>query len=311
MAGNVQADSNGDILVEFDYNNIIVVDPNRTIDNFGNVKERLVDHESLVMYANLEVNVMPRTKLLLGSTPESGVQTISIARMNFLKPNGDNFLTAGYYDELTGNKSVAQNAQNQPKKIVNSDSEGRPYTKLTISDEDSVVDNGLLGITDIQITTNSSFVPSVKIELEDVFSIDYASSKKEEVIYKQDTLSQENYFSESDMRAMIAGSRDAITTYKTTGPFISSAIIGAASGILFPYLITPVIPALWVGLNSSKWIKIKRKNVTDKKYLKEDMYVVGYGRTARGKRVQSSLKGAGIGLASGILTQIIINSIKK
>jgi hypothetical protein len=150
-----------------------------------------------------------------------------------------------------------------------------------------------------------------KIELEDVFSIDYASSKKEEVIYKQDTLSQENYFSESDMRAMIAGSRDAITTYKTTGPFISSAIIGAASGILFPYLITPVIPALWVGLNSSKWIKIKRKNVTDKKYLKEDMYVVGYGRTARGKRVQSSLKGAGIGLASGILTQIIINSIKK
>ena len=168
MAGNVQADSNGDILVEFDYNNIIVVDPNRTIDNFGNVKERLVDHESLVMYANLEVNVMPRTKLLLGSTPESGVQTISIARMNFLKPNGDNFLTAGYYDELTGNKSVAQNAQNQPKKIVNSDSEGRPYTKLTISDEDSVVDNGLLGITDIQITTNSSFVPSVKIELEDV-----------------------------------------------------------------------------------------------------------------------------------------------
>ena len=33
MAGNVQADNNGDILVEFDYNNIIVVDPNKTINS--------------------------------------------------------------------------------------------------------------------------------------------------------------------------------------------------------------------------------------------------------------------------------------
>jgi len=150
-----------------------------------------------------------------------------------------------------------------------------------------------------------------KIELEDVFSIDYGGQKREELIYKQDTLSQDNFLSESDMRSMIAGERDAITNYKTTGPFITAAIIGAASGIVFPYLLTPIIPAIWVGINSSKWIKIKRKNVSDKKYLKEDMYVVGYGRTARGKRVQSSLKGAGIGLATGIITQILINSIKK
>jgi hypothetical protein len=150
-----------------------------------------------------------------------------------------------------------------------------------------------------------------KIELEDVFSINYGGSNKEEVIYKQDTLSQENYFTETDMRAMIAGERDAIVTYRTTGPIISSAIIGAASGILFPYLLTPVIPAIWVGLNSSKWIKIKRKNVSDKKYIKEEMYVVGYGRTARGKRVQSSLKGAGIGLATGIITQIVISSLRS
>ena len=52
MAGNIQADNNGDILVEFDYNNIIVVDPNKTIRN-GRTEERLVDHEKLVMYDNL------------------------------------------------------------------------------------------------------------------------------------------------------------------------------------------------------------------------------------------------------------------
>ena len=31
MAGNLQADNSGNILVDFDYNNIIVVDPNKTI----------------------------------------------------------------------------------------------------------------------------------------------------------------------------------------------------------------------------------------------------------------------------------------
>ena len=46
MAGNLQADNSGNILVDFDYNNIIVVDPNKTIDNFGNIRERLVDHEN-------------------------------------------------------------------------------------------------------------------------------------------------------------------------------------------------------------------------------------------------------------------------
>ena len=48
MAGNLRADNNGDILVEFDYNNIIVVDPNKTIDSAGKIQERLIDHESLV-----------------------------------------------------------------------------------------------------------------------------------------------------------------------------------------------------------------------------------------------------------------------
>ena len=58
MVGN-----NENILVEFDYNNITIVDPNKVIDASGNVKERLVNHEDLVFYANLECKVIPRTKI--------------------------------------------------------------------------------------------------------------------------------------------------------------------------------------------------------------------------------------------------------
>jgi hypothetical protein len=45
MAGNLVGDNSGNILVEFDYNNIIVVDPNKTIDNLRNIRERLVDQD--------------------------------------------------------------------------------------------------------------------------------------------------------------------------------------------------------------------------------------------------------------------------
>ena len=84
MAGNLRADNNGDILVEFDYNNIIVVDPNKTIDSQGKIQERLIDHESLVMYANLEAEVLPRTKLAVLASPEDRIRTIYVAKMNFL-----------------------------------------------------------------------------------------------------------------------------------------------------------------------------------------------------------------------------------
>jgi hypothetical protein len=87
MAGNRPGDNSGNILVDFDYNNIIVVDPNKTIDAFGNIAERLVDHENLVMFANLEAEVTPRTKLAVGTTSTDGLRTISIAKINFLKPN--------------------------------------------------------------------------------------------------------------------------------------------------------------------------------------------------------------------------------
>ena len=42
------------ILVEFDYENIILVDPNKTIDEEGNVGERFLPPENLVCYAKYE-----------------------------------------------------------------------------------------------------------------------------------------------------------------------------------------------------------------------------------------------------------------
>jgi hypothetical protein len=170
MAGNIQADNNGNIYVEFDYNNIILVDPNRTINNDGKVYERLVDHENLIMYANLEADVLPRTKLLVGAIPGTNVrQTVSIAKINFLRPGENNYFGTGYYDELTGKNALQSQATNQPLNKINLGQSGsKGYTSATVVDQENVVDNGLLGITSISVKVSSSFIPTVSVELEDV-----------------------------------------------------------------------------------------------------------------------------------------------
>ena len=169
MAGNVQADNSGNIYVEFDYNNIIVVDPNKTIDALGKIRERLVDHENLVMYANLEAELLPRTKLAIGASPEDRIRIVSIAKMDFLKPTKDSALGTGYYDELTGDNTTRFKGVNQmmTETVVPKDG-SKPYVVEKPSDLTNVLDNGLLGITSISVDTNLSFVPTVRISLEDV-----------------------------------------------------------------------------------------------------------------------------------------------
>lgn len=169
MAGSVQGDLGGNILAEFDYNNIILIDPNKIQDNQGRISERLVDHENLVMYANLEAQILPRTKLVLGVPPDESVNTMmSIARINFLRPTSNNYLGTGYYDELTGKDALISQASNQKLEIQSISPDGKAYFKDTVVDQQNVIDNGLLGITSINVNLGSSFIPSVSMQLEDV-----------------------------------------------------------------------------------------------------------------------------------------------
>ena len=98
--------NNENIFVDFDYQNIIVVDPNKVVDENGKVKERYIKQENLVMFANLECTLPPRTKLSVGNTSQDAIQTVSIANINFLKPQKGDKLTNAYTDEITGKGSL-------------------------------------------------------------------------------------------------------------------------------------------------------------------------------------------------------------
>ena len=165
-------DSNENILVEFDYNNITIIDPNKVIDENGKAKERFVKQENLVMYANLECKVIPRTKLALGVAANDSIQTVSVADINFLKPGGKDFMEENYTNELTGKDSLIGKADNQPTfgKITNPNKTSDFFIRQTLSTggKPGSQDNGFLGITSIDIKQGTDFMPIITIQMVDV-----------------------------------------------------------------------------------------------------------------------------------------------
>jgi len=85
MANN-NIDNNENILVKVDQNNIIFIDPNSVVDN-GIIKPRNIRQEDLVIYVNLEADLVPRTTLLQPEENPNTSTLVSIASntMNFLK----------------------------------------------------------------------------------------------------------------------------------------------------------------------------------------------------------------------------------
>ena len=153
------------LYVETDYDNIISIDPNKIVEN-NVIKDRLVDHEELVIYANLETKVVPRTKLAVGETLD--VISSSVASLlsstndpdlviNFLQPKGKKAFDTSYTDQLTGKGARFAESSNQTTRNIKGTKDVSNYE-----------DTQLLGIESITVTVNSIGVPKVSMRLIDV-----------------------------------------------------------------------------------------------------------------------------------------------
>ena len=165
-------DNNENIFVEFDNNNVSLIDPNKVFTNDGKIKERNVNHENLVMYANLECSVLPRTKLALGVSNDDRNQTITVGSINFLKQGDKSYLDNEYTDELTGKGSLKGQGVNQvTQREIPKTKKGESFyirQSLLSNGEDGGTDNGLLGITSISIRQGLDFLPTIKMTMEDI-----------------------------------------------------------------------------------------------------------------------------------------------
>ena len=169
----VRLKQNKKIFIETDYDNIVVVNPNEVYSPEGKKQERLVDHEDLVYYANLETFIIPRTKLAIGETFDSPVVNTTIATMfagddalkiNFMKPKGKTQFDTSWSDQLTGEGTRTFNGANQTtERVVNF--EGRQSFSRSFTNPE---DTQLLGIKSIRVNIKGTGVPEVNIQLVDV-----------------------------------------------------------------------------------------------------------------------------------------------
>ena len=100
------ADKN--IFIENNEQNIFIIDPNRVTNPDGSYEDRYVNHEELVMYVNLECNIQQRSKLLTGGDSNE-TQKIGVGVINFLKPNGTDYMTSDWTKsqlDVSGNTQI-------------------------------------------------------------------------------------------------------------------------------------------------------------------------------------------------------------
>ena len=142
----------GDIWTNNVGNNLIVVDPNKIVGPDGNPQDRLVNNEDLVMYANLEAKIFPRSKVVAGGKRGDKISVgIFDGELNFLKPKNSDSHNSDWTEAFT-----------------NPDINKKIFTKNEGIAVTNNVDFQGFGITSINVILNSSYIPQVTINFTDI-----------------------------------------------------------------------------------------------------------------------------------------------
>lgn len=126
---NKDLKNNENILVKVDQNNLIYIDPNSVLVD-GEVLPRSIDHENLVMYVNLEADIVPRSTLV-SSNDNNTLTSIAKGTFNMMSTqDGSDFNTD--WTESYILKPEVDEKRNLTKKN-NSDESGQSFGIESIS----------------------------------------------------------------------------------------------------------------------------------------------------------------------------------
>jgi hypothetical protein len=159
MASNNDLSNSENILVKVDQNNLIYVDPNSIVDSKGEIQERGIKQENLVMYANLEADIVPRTTLVADNNQGNTLLSIAKGNLNFLRnQTGDGNFDSSWTDTFL------------PKPIEGQESNYRNGKDFAFTDSQFKDPSGqTFGIDSISISVKgANFVPQVSISFIDV-----------------------------------------------------------------------------------------------------------------------------------------------
>ena len=148
MANN-KINSTEKILVKVDHNNLIYIDPNSVVSD-GIVQTRNVEPENLVMYVNLEADLIPRSVLISNADNSNTLVSIARGTMNFLQPKTKSHdLDTAWTDAFLETDPANKNGNGD---IFHGDQTAQSF-----------------GIESVSIrVTGANFIPSVVIKFIDV-----------------------------------------------------------------------------------------------------------------------------------------------
>ena len=108
--GNNNLSNSEEIYVKVDQNNLIYIDPNTVINGKGEILDRGLEQEKLVMYVNLEADLVPRS--ILSSDNDSNTLTnIAKGTLNIMgNQKGKDFDTSWTeaYSEVKENNATTK-----------------------------------------------------------------------------------------------------------------------------------------------------------------------------------------------------------
>lgn len=156
--GNNKLNENENILVKVDQNNLFFIDPNSVV-NDGVIEPRGLKQENLVMYVNLEADIIPRSILSASGDQTSKGEVVSIAKgtLNILKNQG-----GGDFD------SSWTNAYNGKDETI-FDANGKATGNLSVNNVNFDGTAQSFGIDSININIKgANFIPQININFIDV-----------------------------------------------------------------------------------------------------------------------------------------------
>jgi hypothetical protein len=140
-----------DIHVKVDQNNLIYIDPNSTIDSQGNISPRNIQAEKLIMYANLEADLVPRTTLVANENVNT-LTTVAKGTLNFLKNQDGADLDTSWTNAFLNSEEKKNEEGKQSGEFFQSDKSGQTF-----------------GIDNIRISIKGfNSIPTVEITFVDV-----------------------------------------------------------------------------------------------------------------------------------------------
>ena len=159
--GNNNIKETNNILVKVDQNNLIYIDPNTVLSD-GVPQSRGVEPENLVMYVNLEADLIPRTTLIDAGN-QSSLRSIAGGTLNFLKNQDGRDYDTKWTDAYT---NLTEGTYNFTSTGVFNDPNNPSETRGGLHSDTSAQSFGIDSIS-IQIE-GANFIPRVVIKFIDV-----------------------------------------------------------------------------------------------------------------------------------------------